>query len=131
MSANPPGADEFIRLIESKGRRVFVSEEMIDLGKLDLPNDIFILQLPDGSTAAGGRGGGFGERRVIKAYHYKCGQGECLKVAETEDEERLESLDLPYHATAFPIMLPGEKEKLVSGVADKELVVSYRTILED
>jgi hypothetical protein len=123
------GAEEFIALIESKGRRVFVSDELVDLGKLDQPNEIYVLQMPDGSTAAGGRGGGFGERRVIKVYHYSCGSGECKKVGEFEDAEKIESLDLPYHATAFPILLPGGKEKLVSGVADKELVGAYRAAL--
>ncbi|HEV2389419.1 MAG TPA: hypothetical protein VGS04_01725, partial [Nitrososphaerales archaeon] len=67
--------------------------------------------------------------RVVKVYHYTCGQGECKKVGETEDAEKIESLDLPYHATAFPILLPDGKEKLVSGVADKALADSYRAAL--
>jgi hypothetical protein len=116
MPAVPPGVSEFITFIETKGRRVFVTEEVVDLRALDKPNNIYALQLPDGSTAAGGRGGGFGERRIIKVYHYSSGEGGCRKVAEFEDEEKLESLDLPYHATAFPIILPDGKEKLVSGL---------------
>jgi hypothetical protein len=129
MSATPSGVAEFISFIESKGRRVFVTEDVVDLRMLDKSNNIYALQMPDGSTAAGGRGGGFGERRVIKAYVYSTGQGDCKKVAELEDEEKLENLDLPYHATAFPIILPDGKEKLVSGVVDKELVGSYRAVL--
>ena len=121
-----PGAEEFIALLESNGRRVLVAERLIDLRKLDQPNEIYVLQLPDSSTAAGGRGGGFGERHVIKAFHFRCGKGVCMKVAEFNDAENLEALDLPYHATAFPIILPDGMEKLVSGVADKELVFSYR-----
>jgi len=121
-----PGAEEFIALIQSNGRRVLVAERLIDLSKLDQPNEIYVLQLPDSSTAAGGRGGGFGERHVIKAFHFRCGKGVCMKVAEFDDAENLEALDLPYHATAFPIILPDGKEKLVSGVADKELAFSYR-----
>lgn len=124
-----PGADEFIALIESKGRRVLVTEELVDLGRLDRPNEIYVLQMPDASTAAGGRGGGLGERRVVKVYHFSCGGGECRKVAEVEDEERIEGLDLPYHATAFPVLLPGGKEKLLSGVVDKELAGSYARAL--
>jgi hypothetical protein len=123
------GADEFVSLIESMGRRVFVTDDLIDLGKLDQPNEIYVLEMPSGSTAAGGRGGGMGERRVIKVYHFTCGDGECKKVSEVEDPEKIESLDLPYHATAFPILLPSGKEKLVSGVADKELAASYRAAL--
>ena len=123
------GADEFIALIESIGRRVFVTDDLIDLGKLDQPNEIYVLQMLSASTAAGGRGGGMGDRRVVKVYHFTCGNGACEKVGETEDSEKIESLDLPYHATAFPILMPGGKEKLVSGVADKDLVRSYRAAL--
>jgi hypothetical protein len=123
------GADEIIALIESKGRRVFVTDELIDLGKLDQPNEIYVLQMPDGSTAAGGRGGGMGERRVVKVFHFSCGHGECRKVAEVEDAEKIENLDLPYHATAFPILLPGGSERLVSGVADPDLRRSYSATL--
>jgi hypothetical protein len=124
-----PGVDEFIALISSMGRRVFVTTDVIDLAKLDSPNEIYILQMPSASTAAGGRGGGFGERRVVKVYHYTCGSGDCKKVGESEDLDKLDALDLPYHATAFPVMLPDGKEKLVSGVVDKDLAASYRSVL--
>jgi hypothetical protein len=66
MSSKLPGTEEFMELIETKGRRVFVTTEVINLGKLDQHNEIYILQLADGSTAAGGRGGGLGERRAAK-----------------------------------------------------------------
>ena len=124
------GAEGFVALIESKGRRVFVTDDMIDLRRLDRPSEIYVLQMPDASTAAGGRGGGFGERRVVRAYHFRCGQGSCVKVGEWEDEGRLESLDLPYHATAFPILMPDGSERLFSGVVDKQLSDSYASILK-
>jgi hypothetical protein len=123
------GAEEFVSLIESMGRRVFVTDDLIDLRKLDQPNEIYILQMLSASTAAGGRGGGMGDRKVVKVYHFTCGNGACRKVGELEDEAKIESLGLPYHATAFPIMLPDGKEKLVSGVADKALATSYRAAL--
>jgi len=104
-----------------------VAERPIDLTKLDEPNTIFVLQLPEGfSTAAGSRGGGFGERRVLKIYEYVCGHGDCKKVNEFEGQEATETVDLPYHAAAFPITLPDGREKLVSGVADAEFVAAYR-----
>jgi len=105
---------------------VYVAERPIDLSKLDVPNTIFVLQLPEGfSTAAGSRGGGFGERRILKVFRYVCGGGECKKVCERESPEVTETLDLPYHAAAFPITLPDGREKLVSGVADAEFVAAY------
>jgi hypothetical protein len=121
---------EFARLVESRMRCVYVSERPIDLTRLEEPNTIFVLQLPEGfSTAAGSRGGGFGERRILKVYQFACGQGDCRKVDEFESPEMTEALELPYHAAAFPIMLPDGKEKLVSGVADAEFVASYRRAL--
>jgi hypothetical protein len=120
----------FVSLIESRMRCVYVAERPMDLRKLDEQNTIFVLQLPEGfSTAAGSRGGGFGERRILKVYQFLCGQGGCSKVGEFESLEITESLDLPYHAAAFPIILPDGREKLVSGVADMELVAAYRRAL--
>lgn len=120
------GLDEFLRLIDSKGRRVYVTEKPIDLRNLSETNTVFILQLPDGSTAAGGRGGGLGERRIVKMYHFQYGNGECHELPGVEDDDRLDNLDLPYHATAMAVILQDGKEKLVSGVVDPEFVSSYR-----
>ncbi len=120
---------EFLELVNSKGRRVYVASRPIDLRSPESPNDIYVLQLPDGSTAAGGRGGGFGERRIVKVYHFECGEGGCRKVSEIEDDGRLDALDLPYHATAMPILDPQGNEKLVSGVIDPPFAESYRRVL--
>jgi hypothetical protein len=124
------GLQDFVSLIESTMRCVYVTERPIDLRKLDGPNTIFVLQLPEGfSTAVGSRGGGFGERRILRVYQYLSGRGDCRMINEFEDQEVIERLDLPYHAAAFPILLPEGKEKLVSGVADVELVAAYRRAL--
>src|SRR5713101_8277243 len=112
------GLKEFVCLIESRMRCVYVTERPIDLKKPGGPNTIFVLQLPEGfSTAMGSRGGGFGERRILRVYQYLYGRGDCSRVNEFENQETIERLDLPYHAAAFPIILPDGKEKLVSGVA--------------
>jgi len=122
--------EELVSLIKSNRRCLYVAERPIDLTRLDEPNVIFILQLPEGfSTAAGSRGGGFGDRRVLKVYQYSCGAGDGKKVRESDSEEVTEKLDLPYHAAAFPIILPDGKEKLVSGVADAEFVAAYQRAL--
>jgi len=118
-----------MELVNAKGRRVYVAAQPIDMRVAESPNDIYVLQLPDGSTAAGGRGGGFGERRIVKVYHFECGVGGCRKVAEIEDDGRLEELDLPYHATAMPVLDPEGNEKLVSGVIDPPFAESYRKVL--
>ncbi len=108
-----------------RGRRVYVTEKPIDLRNLSESNAIFILQLPDNSTAAGGRGGGLGERSIVKMYRFQYANGECEKLPDVEDD-RLDNLDLPYHATAMAVVLPDGNEKLVSGVVDPDLASSYR-----
>ena len=105
-----------------------MAERLIDLRKLDQPNEIYILQLP-GQLDRRRR-----ERRRLRreARHQSvslsnAGRGVCMKVAEFDDAENLESLDLPYHATAFPNHLARrEGEAGLKGVADKQLVFSYR-----
>jgi len=123
------GLSDFLELVNAKGRRVYVASRPIDLRTPYTPNDVYVLQLPDGSTAAGGRGGGFGERRIIKVYHFEFGQGGCRKVSEVEDDSKLDELDLPYHATAMPVLDTQGNEKLVSGVIDPPFAESYRRIL--
>jgi len=120
---------DLLELVNGGGRKVYVAEKLIDLADLGASNNIYILQLPEGSTAAGGRGGGLGERRIVKVYHYECGGGTCRKVGEFEDDERLDLLDLPYHATAMPLLDPQGREKLVSGVVDAQFAESYRLVL--
>jgi len=123
------GLSEFLELVGSPGRRVYVAENAIDLSDLSKRNDIYVLQLPDGSTAAGGRGGGFGERRIVKLYNFQIVDGACRKVAVIEDDQKLDALDLPYHATAMPIIDTEKKERLVSGVIDPPFAQSYRDAL--
>jgi len=123
------GLSEFLDVVYAPGRKVYVAEREIDLRNLSDPNDIYILQLPEGSTAAGGRGGGFGERRIVLVYHFTIEGGACRKIATIEEEERLEALDLPYHATAMPITGADGKEKLVSGVVDPSFAREYRRVL--
>ncbi len=126
----PADLQGFVSLIESRMRCVYVSERPIDLTRLDEQNTIFVIQLPEGfSTAVGSRGGGLSERRILKVYQYACGQGACTKVNEFDGQETTDALELPYHAAAFPIILPDGREKLVSGVADPEFVAAYKRAL--
>lgn len=109
---------------------MYVAERAIDLEKLEEANTIFVIELPEGfATATGSRGGGFGDRRILRVYHYACGGGNCMKIGEFDDRSVTETLELPYHAAAFPITLPNGREKFVSGVADIELVEVYRKAL--
>ena len=105
---------------------MYVAERPVDLTKLEEPNTVFILKLPEGFSTAAGSRGGLSERRVLSVLQFVLGQGDCKKVYESESGDVTERLELPYHAAAFPITLPDGRERLVSGVSDPEFVAAYR-----
>jgi len=117
-------------LISEKNRRVFVAENPIDLSDAEGRNCIYVLELPSTSPgSAGGRVGGVGERKVVRALCFCQVEGAWTKRAESEDPEKLNLLDLPYHAAGLPVMLPDKTERIVSGVVDEELARTYSAIL--
>ena len=121
--------EELTLLISEKGRKILVAENPVDLQKLQGGNSVYILQLPDGSTAAGGRAGGFGERRLEKLYAFHYEDGACFKLFEVDSPEKLEKFDLPYHAAGMQIILPDGSERIMSGVIDPEFVESYKQVV--
>src|SRR5207245_1683323 len=76
--------EELAKLISEKGRKILVAENPVDLRTLHGENSVFILQLPEGSSAAGGRAGGFGERRLSKLYCFHYAEGACRKLYEVD-----------------------------------------------
>ncbi len=120
--------EELTRLLSEKGRKILVAENPVDLRSLSGENFVYILQLPEGSTAAGGRAGGFGERRVEKLYAFHYSNGSCRKLFEVESPEKLERFELPYHAAGMPVLLPDGSERIISGVVDPEFVASYKQV---
>ena len=120
--------EELANLIAEKGRRVMVAQNPVDLKSLKGENSVYILQLPGDSHAAGGRAGGFGERRVEKLYAFHYQDGACRKLFEVESGEKLDRFELPYHAAGTPVILPDGSEKVISGVIDPEFVESYKQI---
>jgi hypothetical protein len=120
--------EELSRLISEKGRRILVAENPVDLKSLAGENSVFVLQLPEGGNAAGGRAGGFGERRVEKIYAFHYQNGACRKLFEVEAEDKLDKFELPYHAAGTPVILADGSEKVISGVIDPEFVQSYKQV---
>jgi hypothetical protein len=112
------GAGELVRLVKDPGRHIFVAKEPVDFRNLDNLNEVYVLEFPVQRR-----------ERAVKAYHYRCGAGECVKVGEVEDAERLESVELPDHVT-ISMVLPDGTQKLVPGIADKYLVRDYSAILD-
>ena len=121
--------EELSLLISEKGRRILVAQTAVDLKTLQGENSVYILQLPEESHAAGGRAGGFGERRVEKIYCFHYENGACRKLFEVESPEKLERFELPYHAAGTPVILPDGSERVMSGIIDPEFVASYKQVV--
>ncbi len=121
--------EELATLLAEKGRRILVAENPVDLKSMEGQNSVYVLQLPEGSHAAGGRAGGFGERRIEKLYAFHYENGSCRKLFETNSPDKLEKFELPYHATGTPVVLPDGSERIVSGVIDVEFVEAYKRII--
>lgn len=121
--------EELATLLAEKGRRILVAENPVDLRSLHGTNFVYVLQLPEGSLAAGGRAGGFGERRIEKLYAFHYENGSCRKLFETDSPEKLERFELPFHAAGMPVVLPDGSERVMSGVIDPELVGAYKQIV--
>ena len=118
--------EELAQLVSEKKRRIFVAENPIDLRTDNQGNCVYVLELPVSSPgAAGGRVGGIGERRLQKLYCFHARNGRWIKIYETEDSEKLERFDLPYHAAGLSIILPDGSTRVVSGVVDQEFVQKY------
>jgi len=121
---------ELTQLTSERSRRLFISENTLNLTVNDGENCVYILELPAAAPgAAGGRVGGIGERRIVKAYCFRQTAGKWIKVYETDSPDKLERFDLPYHAAGLDIVLPDGTEKVVSGVIDSELIKNYNEVL--
>jgi hypothetical protein len=118
--------EELTRLLSDKSRRIFVAEDSVDLRVNDSRNCVYVLQLRESALgAAGGRIGGIGERKLVKLYCFRSENREWIKVYETDNDEKLGRLELPYNAAGLSVTLPDGSEKVVSGVVDERLVQSY------
>jgi len=99
-----------------------IAEKDIRLDSKGQQNRIYILEVEAGGHAAGGRGGGFGQRRFKKVYGFDYQDGNCKKILETADE--LDELDSGY-VVRLPITLPDGKEIMASCSIDPQLVQEY------
>jgi len=99
-----------------------VASREVDLQSLAGSNDLVLLKIAEGSLAAGGRGGGFGERRVVMVAHFRYKEGECEKLVEINDEARASEFEVPYYVARMPLVLRDGKEAMGYGVVDEELV---------
>ena len=101
---------------------LLVCENDIHLNSQNQKNRIYVLEVDAGGHAAGGRGGGFGQRKFKKVYGFEYENGSCRKFLETS--ENIEDLDSGY-VVRLPITLPDGKEIMASCSVDSHLVQEY------
>lgn len=106
----------------SGGSRVIViSDRDFDLRPEGWDVSFFLLKIGEGSLAAGGRGGGFGERKVTAALCYTRSGGRWSKLFEAI-EGKAESFEVPYHVSRLPMTMADGTESMGYGVVDPDLV---------
>ena len=122
--------EELTHLAVEKSRRIFVAQNSINLSVSEGRNCVYVLQLPtDSPGSVGGRVGGIGERRLAKISCFKQENGVWKKLYDSDNQEKLEKFDLPYHAAGLAIVLPDQTERVVAGVVDEEFVQRYNEII--
>jgi len=117
--------DELSSLLVGGSRVIVVAEKDVDLKSLEGVNTLFLLKLAEGSLTSGGRGGGFGERRVVKVLEFRYKDGFCEKLFETEDGSKLEIFEIPYYIARLPLTLVDGADSMGYGVVDPDLVATY------
>ena len=117
--------EELLTLLREKAETnlvLVVSDNDINLNSKEGKNRFYILEVETSTHAAGGRGGGFGQRKFKKVYGFDYENGACKKILETS--ENLDDLDSGY-VVRMPITLPDGKEIMVSCSIDSMLVQEY------
>ncbi len=99
-----------------------IADADIDLRPDPKDNRLLVLLIGEGSSAAGGRGGGFGERKVTRAAVFRSVKGTWSKTYETLDASKAAEFEIPYYVSRIPITLPDGTESMGYGVVEDGLV---------
>ena len=118
---------ELSALITGESRVVVIAERDVDLRPSPQSNRLIILRIAAGSHAAGGRGGGYGERRVVNVSCYVASGGAWSKVFETNKESEAAGFEVPYYVSRIPITLADGTETMGYGVVEPGLVSQMAT----
>lgn len=114
--------DELSSLVAGGSRVIIIADRDVDLSSKTGSATLFLLSIASGSLAAGGRGGGFGERRVVAARRFSCADGAWRKTFETHSESEAEAFEVPYYVSRLPVTLADGSQAMGYGVVEPELV---------
>ena len=115
--------NELRDLLSGSVRAILIAQSDADLRPMSGNNRIFVLKVGESSLAAGGRGGGFGERRVIGVTAFEKKNGSWSKCYEAPNETAAD-FEVPYYVSRIPITLHDGTETMGYGVIEPELVES-------
>jgi hypothetical protein len=103
-------------------RVIVIAEKEVDFRPASGNNLLVLLKIMEGSLASGGRGGGFGERKVVGVFVFGLANGTWSKLFETTDEAKLGEFEVPYSVSRLPFTLSDGTESMGYGVVDPDLV---------
>lgn len=114
--------DELQSALSGPSRAIVIARKDLDLREVGDDNLLFVLKIGEGSLASGGRGGGFGERKVTSVYCFELREGVWSKLFGTETEEKSSEFEVPYYVSRIPMTMPNGTETMGYGIVDPELV---------
>jgi hypothetical protein len=113
--------EEIMSHLSGSSRAILISEKDVDLRPGAEDNRVFLLKIGEGSLAAGGRGGGFGERKVTAVLCYQRSKGAWARLYEAKEEE-VGRFPVPYYVSRLPLTLADGSETMGYGVVEPDLV---------
>src|SRR5437899_11557304 len=116
--------EEISTILSGGGRVIVIAENEVGLKSLRGKNTLFLLKVAEGSLAAGGRGGGFGERRVVAVFAFRYEEGVCEKIFETAEEGTVSKFEVTYYVTRMPMTISDVAERVEYGDGDIEIVAA-------
>jgi hypothetical protein len=119
------GLEELTSHLFGKSRVIVIASKDVDLRPQSGGNRLFLLKIAEGSLAAGGRGGGIGERKVVEVLCFDLKDGVWTRAFGTEDEASLAAFEVPYYVSRLPLTLADGTESMGYGVVEQDLVVEF------
>ena len=113
--------EELILNLSGPSRAIVIARKEVDLRLHSGENTLFVLSIGEGSLAAGGRGGGFGERKVTSVSCYEL-KANTWSLVYKAPPERVGDYEVPYYVSRLPLTMADGTETMGYGVVDPELV---------
>jgi hypothetical protein len=116
--------DELTSHLSGASRAIVISEQEVDLRPQSGENRLFLLKIGEGSLAAGGRGGGFGERKVTAVLCFELKDGAWRRIYKADDAS-LRDFEVPYYVSRLPMTMADGSEAMGYGAIEPDLVRDF------